>query len=381
MKVLFILGRIPVRADTDGISRWFFNTIKPMFNLVDKVDVAGQIIEPLEMFYEVKKYCHQFFFVPLVDHTKYRYKWFLGWDYAKIRVYNTNFVQLIQKVCHINQYDLIILVGHGTHVYIPYIKAKHIMAAPLDAPSGIISCKTKNILTYCKGKLNNVAVHYSEKSYNAADSVLVVSENDRNLLIKSDVKTKIIINPLSVDTTEFFPYKSEGSKLFIIFTGVLSFEPNIDAVMHLVKDIFIKGEFSNQEIICRIAGRNPTQRIKELKLTKGVEIHENLPDLRPLINDAFVYVSPMRIGLGMKNKILEAMAMGKAIVGYPLTFNGIKDPEQFAFVCHSPQEIIESINALSHDISLRNRFGTRAREFALEYYSLDRSAEYLINQV
>jgi len=253
------------------------------------------------------------------------------------------------------------------------------MAALLDAPSGVIgpTSTSWDLSTF----LNKLVIKQSERSYNCTDSVLVVSSKDKEILIKAGVTTPIIINPLSVDTTEFFPWKIKAQTKNILFTGNLNFQPNIDAAIHLVNDIFDKGEFYNKGINCRIAGRRITQAVKDLARFNGVEIFEDLPDLRPLMNDALIYVAPMQTGLGMKTKILEAMAMGKPIIGYPLTYNGIKDPEQFAIVCQSPQEFIEAINKLNHDVCLRNYMGEKARKFAEDNYSLEQNITLILDQV
>lgn len=381
MKVLFVLNQLPENPDSNGTTRWFFNTIKPMRSLVDKIDVAEQAFGPIEKFTKIKKYCDQLFIVPPINHAKYRYKWFVGWDYSKVWAYNPAFIKLLQKLCAENLYDLIILVGHGSHVNIPYLRSKHIMAAPLDAPSGVaMDNSLKDLSAFAKTFLNKMVVRQSEKSYNLADSVLVVSERDKELLIKSGVMTKIFISPLRVDVTEFSPQRVQEQTKSLLFTGVLNFQPNVDASIHLINDIYIPGKFFAKGIICRIAGRKPIQGIRNLGKTDGVEILEDLPDLRPIFDDSLIFVAPMRVGSGMKYKILEAMAMGKPIVGYPLTFNGINNPEQFALVCHSPDEIIGAINSLSQDIGLRNDLGGKARHFAEHYYSLEQNIEIILDQ-
>lgn len=379
MKVLFVLNQIPEKPEFDGFTRWFFNLLKPMRNLVDRIDVAGQAVGEKEQFTNVMQSCDHLFMVAPVSHAKYRYKWFAGWDYAQIISYNPFFTQLLQELCAENLYDLIILVGHGTHVNIPYLKAKHIMMVPIDARSGM-AYVAKDWLTYSKKILNDIAIRKSERSYNSADSVLVVSEKDKEILMAAGVTTKILVNPISVDITEFFPQESQAQTPSILFTGVLNFQPNTDAAIHLVKDIYIPGKFHTKGLVCRIVGRNSPQIIKDLRKTEGVEMFENLPDLRPVIRDAIIYVAPMRIGFGMKNKILEAMAMGKPIVGYPLTFNGIYAPERFALVCHSPHEIIDAINILSQEIGLRNELGGKARAIAEQYYSLDHNIKKILDQ-
>jgi len=380
MKVLFVLNQLPENPASNGTTRWFFNTIRPMRALVERIDVAEQAGGSTESFAKIREYCDHLFIVPGINHARYRYKWFLGWDYSKVRAYNPAFIRLLQKLCAETLYDLIILVGHGSHVNIPYLRAKHIMAAPLDAPSGVaLDNSMRDVSTLAKTFLNKMVIQRSERTYTSADSVLVVSERDKALLIKSGVGTKIFVSPIGVDVTEFSPGTVQERARALLFTGVLFFPPNVDASIHLVNDIYVPGDFFKKGIPCRIAGRQPLQGIKDLGKKDGVEILEDLPDLRPAFDDSLVFVAPMRIGLGMKLKILEAMAMGRPIVGYPLTFNGISNPEAFALVCHSPGEMIGAINNLIQDKSLRDDLGLKARKVAENDYSLEQNVKTILD--
>lgn len=382
MNVLFVLNNFLDLPETNGTTRWFSNLIKPMRNIVDKIDVVEQAIGTELNYLRIKNYCDRLFLVKPIDHSKYRYKWLFGWDYAKIRAYNPDFIHLLKKLCEENYYDLIILVGHGSHVNIPYLKANHIMVATIDAPSGTsVDYSFKNIKHFIKLLLNRLVIKTSEKSYNSADSVLVVSEKDKHILLKDGITTRIIVIPIGVDINEFSPNITHSNKNQILFTGVLDFPPNVDASIHLVNDIYILGNFFEKGLGCCIAGRKPLQKIRNLKNIKGVQILEDLPDIRPVINDSLIYVAPMRTGFGMKNKILEAMSMEKTIVGYPLTFNGFKNPEEFAFVCNSSEEIILTINMLLKNEHLIHEMGRKARKIARDQYALEKNVEIILNQI
>lgn len=382
LKILFILTRIPINPTSDGTVRWFCNFIKPMKNTVEQIDVIGQVSDTEENYSIVNNYCNRLIIVKAINHKKYRYRVLTGWDSGKIQAYNPAMVNQLITLCSETFYDLIVLVGHGPHVYLPYLKAKHIMVAPLDAPQNYPkSDYPRTLLSNAKEQINNRAMLKSIKSYNSADSVLVVSEKDRDILLRGGVTAKILINPICVDTNEFFPSNNQNKIKFLLFTGNLNFPPNIDATLHLVNDIYSKGNFYENGIECWIAGRNPIQKIKDLEKNKGVKIFEDLPDLRPLLSESLIYVAPMRTGLGMKTKILEAMAMGKAIVGYPLTFNGIKNPEKFALISHSPDEFIEMIYDLCKNDNLRKMLGNEARKYAEDFYSLEENIKMFLNLV
>lgn len=377
MKVLFVLRETPSSAASDGITRWLSNTAKAIHPTVERVDVLALHPVGSEPPSFLQEYCIKFISIPNKRASYRRLMWFVGWDSAKIRTYNPTLVRLVQQWTSEIFYDLVIFVGHGAHVYLPYVKASHTMVAPLDAPIGF-ALNPSGAIEKLKYRLDKLRVVSSQKSYNFADSVLVVSERDKDLLIESGVHKPIWVLPLGVDTAEFKPQPTVYRESALLFTGVMDFAPNVDAAMHLVNDIFLPSNLSSEGVVCRIAGRNPHPSVLELSGHKGVEILTNLPDLRPIFDSCMVYVAPMRKGLGMKTKILEAMAMAMPIVGYPLAFNGIANPDEFALVCNNAQEISNAIRVLLSDEQLRQDLGGKARQYVERYHSIQLNGTALL---
>jgi glycosyltransferase involved in cell wall biosynthesis len=103
-----------------------------------------------------------------------------------------------------------------------------------------------------------------------------------------------------------------------------------------------------------------------------------VPDLRPHLAAAAVVVVPLRLGGGTRLKIVEAMAMGKAIVSTTLGADGIEAiPGRDLLIEHQPEAFADAVNRLLADPDLAARIGQSARRLAVERYSWSGAAQAL----
>jgi glycosyltransferase involved in cell wall biosynthesis len=88
-----------------------------------------------------------------------------------------------------------------------------------------------------------------------------------------------------------------------------------------------------------------------------------------------VVAAPLRLGGGMRVKVLEALAAGKALVATPLAVSGLGlDPGAHALVGESDTELTEALAALLADPDRRRRLGRAARDWAVEHLDWERTA-------
>ena len=97
---------------------------------------------------------------------------------------------------------------------------------------------------------------------------------------------------MGVDADEFKPREDKWANVgkAILFTGHLEFGPNLDAIEWLVNDIYQKHDLKSKGIRCVIAGRKPSEDLKQLCLDAGVELVGDAPTLKPYFDDALIYV-------------------------------------------------------------------------------------------
>jgi glycosyltransferase involved in cell wall biosynthesis len=99
----------------------------------------------------------------------------------------------------------------------------------------------------------------------------------------------------------------------VVFTGAMDYWPNIDAVEWFCAEILPALRQRWPQLRFVIVGRNPSPAVQALA-SERVTVTGTVPDVRPYLQHAAVVVAPLRIARGIQNKILEAMAMRKAVV-------------------------------------------------------------------
>lgn len=187
-------------------------------------------------------------------------------------------------------------------------------------------------------------------------------------------QTPIAVIPNGVDTDHFVPSDEVCAKplaeLGLVFAGKMDFRPNIDAMVWFCREILprIRAEMPLAHIT--IVGQKPAPRVRVLAAQPGVDVTGWVPDTRPYVADAAVYVVPLRMGSGTRLKVLEAMAMGKAIVSTSLGAEGIGlVPGRDALIADSPDEFGAAVTALLNAPDRRRALGAAARALAVEQYN------------
>jgi len=113
-----------------------------------------------------------------------------------------------------------------------------------------------------------------------------------------------------------------------------------------------------------IVGSNPSVEVKKLAEQPGIKVTGTVEDIRPYLDAATVCVAPLRIARGIQNKLLEAMACGKAIVATPEAAAGLRVAhEEQLLLASSPTEFATAALELIRDKGLRDGLGWRARRF------------------
>ena len=120
-----------------------------------------------------------------------------------------------------------------------------------------------------------------------------------------------------------------------------------------------------------VIGANPSLRLSTLAARDGeLRVRGFVPDVRPHITSAAVYVCPIMDGGGTKLKILDALAMGMPIVAHPVACEGInlRDGENVVFA-REASEFVDAIAALLGNAQWRKRLSANARSLAESSYS------------
>ena len=205
---------------------------------------------------------------------------------------------------------------------------------------------------------------------NRADVSLFVSEPEAELFAEATGLTAQTMGN-GIDLAHFAPDAVpalDTQQPLIVFTGQMDYAPNVEAVVSFAKGTLLKIQSAIPDATLAIVGRAPTATVKALA-RPSVIVTGEVPDTRPWLAAAAVVVAPLRIARGVQNKILEAMAMGKACVVSSGAAQGIDAVEGRDLVV--AEDPVDDIVALLRDPERMRRIGMAARVRMATLYSWD----------
>lgn len=163
------------------------------------------------------------------------------------------------------------------------------------------------------------------------------------------------------------PFRSGGPCL--AFTGAMDYWPNVDAVQWFVADVLPRLRERRPTLQFWIVGRSPTPAVRALACGH-VHVTGTVDDVRPYLAHAALVVAPLRLARGLQNKVLEAMAMGKAVVAAKACADAIEVAQgRDLAAALTVADYVREVEALLDSPSDAARMGAHAREAVLEKYS------------
>ena len=165
---------------------------------------------------------------------------------------------------------------------------------------------------------------FEKRAFARADRVVAVSEEDATLIRTQFGQPATDVVDNGIDREFFASVQGPHDPHTILFLGALDWRPNLDAVELLLSKIFpeVRRQEPNAKLV--IVGRNPPAALAtRIAATPGVELHANVPDVRPFLGQAGVMTVPLRIGGGSRLKILEALASGLPVVSTKVGAEGL----------------------------------------------------------
>jgi glycosyltransferase involved in cell wall biosynthesis len=202
---------------------------------------------------------------------------------------------------------------------------------------------------------------------------IVVSEDDKNYLKNLCGMDNFVVIPNGVDISYFKPESTEVKKDHLVWVGGMTGPYNSDAVDFFIQKIWSLVKYRVPEATIDFAGRGPTQTLRNKALEdKSVQVLGFVPDIRPIVQKASVFIAPIRIGSGTKIKVLNAMAQAKPVVATTTAAEGIDvTPEENILIADDPGEFAEKIVYLLSHEEIAREIGVRARELIEKKYSWD----------
>jgi glycosyltransferase involved in cell wall biosynthesis len=214
----------------------------------------------------------------------------------------------------------------------------------------------------------------TERQYfRECDGVAAITSEDAAEIRQMGFAGEIACVPAGVDTEEFAPATQAESAQTLpntaCYIGGMDWEPNIEAMRWFVGEILPKALRLSPTMEFHIAGKRMSDEIRAYERVRGVRVFPNAPSAADFLRAREILVVPLRSGGGMRLKIIEAMALGKAIISTRVGAEGIavRDGESILFA-ETPEEFAGAIAHLLENPALRRRLGEAARKLALERY-------------
>jgi sugar transferase (PEP-CTERM/EpsH1 system associated) len=212
---------------------------------------------------------------------------------------------------------------------------------------------------------------YERRNCGLFQQNLAVSSLDAEILRAQVPGLAVTDIPNGVDVDYFRPAGRQVKRHHLVFAGSLDWYPNIKAMDFFCQEVWPALKRSVPGVSLLIVGRNPSAEFaRRCQAHEGVWVQGYVEDIRPYLEAAEVYVCPIRDSGGTKLKVLDALAMGKAIVAHPVACEGIEVvPGRDVLLAERPEEFVRQIMKIVEDDDLRDSLGRCGRALVEERYS------------
>lgn len=216
----------------------------------------------------------------------------------------------------------------------------------------------------------------------AVDRVWVVSTIDARALGWISGAKRVDVIPNGVDMCYFRPTSQAELPNSAIFWGHLRFPPNVRAVEWFCQYVWPSVRRSRPTATLTIAGYGASDEILRFAETEGIQVVGEVADIRQEVTRHGLAIMPFRSSGGLKNKMLEAAAMGRATVCSRAALNGLRGPVEEAFaVANRPEEWATRMQKLWDDDRERGALGARARRWVETNHTWRSAAERAVASV
>lgn len=198
---------------------------------------------------------------------------------------------------------------------------------------------------------------------------VVVGEEDAASFARVSPGVPVSVVANGVDTVHFGPGDAPAEPGRIVFEGTMGFPPNAQAALHLVREIMPRVWAARPDARLTLVGREPPPAVQALA-GERVTVTGAVPDVREHVRTAEVFACPLVSGAGIKNKLLQAWAMQRAVVATPLSVGGLAAVDGHELLLREdPADFAAAVVELLGDPARRAALGAAGRRAAVERFA------------
>ena len=375
----------PLRAN--GISVRYLPVIKYLSerHTVDIILLVNDT-EVLEDIAGLKKYCNKLMIVRkakpnynLLNKLKIHSLSLLSWVPLSFYEYGGEIIpDEIEAKVKGSHYDTLVWVTARSSPYLfptlKLINVDRVVVDFIDSPTLYAERRRKKYSKYYSQGWYECwkTRKWEERIRNKVDAAIYISEVDAETIPQKLVyrsKRYVINNGLNVDLFNH-DLKIEFPSPNIGFLGHMNYPPNIEAVHWLYDNVFIPLRNKIPELSLIIIGRNPANSVIEMGKNNGVIVTGTVDDIWPYVNSVNIFVFPIWIGGGIKNKVIEAMYAKRSVITTKIGNEGINaSSNQNLIICEEKDEFCNNVELLLKSNNRRDELGNAAHEFVKEKFS------------
>jgi polysaccharide biosynthesis protein PslH len=220
---------------------------------------------------------------------------------------------------------------------------------------------------------------YQMDTYRMFDMNVFVSEHDRKQVLEADPGIRTDVIEGGIDTEHFASRRQEHPRSpSLIFVGTLWYYPNVQGLTWFFRDVFPLVKKRVPGISLSLVGNRPSASVRSMAALNGAELVGPVPDVRPYMDKAGIFIVPLQIVSGVRYKILEAMSMSIPVVSTSLGSEGLDvSHRENIMIGDSPEEFTRCIQELCADPELWKKISKGGRTLVESRYRADMNSRKL----
>jgi glycosyltransferase involved in cell wall biosynthesis len=260
------------------------------------------------------------------------------------------------------------VTSHHSAVLFPLMRAvacDRLVIDFIDSPTVCLQRKVYSLGPAWLHRYDTWKMKYWERRLGREASVVIYISEDDYRLIGSDRPEKVWFIPNGVSIEGYSPVVAgSGAGPSIGYIGNMGYDPNVEAVLWLYREIYLPLRQQIPELALTIIGKNPTAEIRALASEEGITVTGAVDEIWSHINGVDVFVFPILRGAGVKNKVLEAMYARRPVVTTPIGNEGINAVSgRDLLICRNAEEFQGEIMQLLDLPERRQQIGAAAHRF------------------